>query len=73
MMGLFTRHQRTEQAQPTQDAIIAITSYESQCAWCNQEAGIEQGNGSHGICDYHSNLQYEQYQAARQSRTRGAR
>lgn len=71
-MGLFTRH-NTQTTQPIPDPIIAITSYESQCAWCNQDAGIDQGNGSHGICDYHSNLQYQQYQAARQSRKAGAR
>lgn len=26
----------------------------TSCAWCNQEAGIPQGEGSHGICDYHA-------------------
>jgi hypothetical protein len=31
------------------------------CAWCNDERGIPQGEGSHGICQRHSNYIYAEY------------
>lgn len=36
------------------------------CAWCLQEAGYPLGEGTHGICDYHAEDQYQRYRASRQ-------
>lgn len=37
----------------------------TDCAWCNAEAGREQGEGSHGICGEHAEAVYAAYAARR--------
>lgn len=37
-----------------------------ECAWCNEEQGKEQGNGSHGICSPHA-TKIRQAQAERKA------
>ncbi|HLG77067.1 MAG TPA: hypothetical protein VKV29_09605 [Chthonomonas sp.] len=37
----------------------------TDCAWCLAEQGLELGNGSHGICDYHSAQFWQAYQDRR--------
>ena len=39
-----------------------VTAY---CAWCLQEAGIDPGEGSHGICSRHAAQMYSSYRASR--------
>lgn len=39
----------------------------TSCAWCNQEEGKPQGDGSHGICQSHADAEYEKYKESRQS------
>lgn len=38
----------------TQAHTWALKPGSRDCAWCNDEAGLPQGNGSHGICRKHS-------------------
>jgi hypothetical protein len=38
------------------------------CAWCNEEAGRPQGEGSHTICDPHAEQVYLNYQASKQQK-----
>lgn len=40
-----------------------VASVSGDCAWCNQEAGIPQGEGSHGICVRHAEQQYNMLRA----------
>jgi hypothetical protein len=41
--------------------LSVMTSEEStDCAWCLTESGRELGNGSHGICEPHAELTYQQ-------------
>ena len=35
------------------------------CAWCLAEAGQDMGRGSHSICKYHAEEQYEKFRASR--------
>ncbi len=37
----------------------------TDCAWCLAERGLDLGNGSHGICDYHSAQFWQAYQDRR--------
>lgn len=55
-MGLFNlfNRQADEQTEVT-------TDWTTDCAWCLEEQGLEMGNGSHGICEDHSNQVRAQY------------
>jgi hypothetical protein len=35
------------------------------CAWCLASQGVPAGEGSHGICDYHSHMLLQQAQRRR--------
>lgn len=58
------------QTQTSSAQIIPDNLIETQCAWCNEENGEEQGEGSHGICDRHAEEQYSKYQESRAARRR---
>jgi hypothetical protein len=47
------------------EEVEAVGGWDTQCAWCLQEQGIDPGSGSHGICDYHSAQVYQAYRASR--------
>lgn len=47
------------------DTITPLIYLTPQCAWCNEEQGQPQGDGSHGICKHHAEEQYQQYKASR--------
>jgi len=62
MLGLGSSSQSNDR----QDQVLCLSQNgKPQCAWCNEEQGITQGNGSHGICENHAEEQYEQYKASR--------
>lgn len=45
----------------------------TSCAWCNDEAGIDQGKGSHGICKEHAEEVYNQIHKRREERNKKGR
>ncbi len=47
------------------DPIVKITVFSLQCAWCLEEQGIEQGEGSHGICNPHADVLLQAHKARR--------
>lgn len=47
------------------DGFPSVHPIDCGCAWCLVEAGQDLGEGSHGICAYHADIQYEQYRASR--------
>jgi len=51
----------------TESSDIATMANEisTDCAWCLSWQGIEFGEGSHGICEVHSEIQYIRYQLSR--------
>jgi hypothetical protein len=49
----------------TETSDPAADPNESDCAWCNQENGIDQGEESHGICATHAEQLYAVYQMRR--------
>lgn len=46
-------------------SVPIVASLPVQCAWCMVEAGIELGNGSHGICEAHATLLLTESRARR--------
>ena len=43
-----------------------MTSVDStDCAWCLHRNGQDLGEGSHGICEPHSEIEYARYQVSR--------
>jgi hypothetical protein len=55
MLGFGKRQEAVTTSQ--QDAPLSILTNESgsDCAWRQEEQGIDHGNGSHGICEAHNN------------------
>lgn len=67
-MSLFSRKARPAPATQEQDDTMLVTYLTTSCAWCNEEAGIPQGDGSHGICDEHAEQVRQQAAESRQRR-----
>jgi hypothetical protein len=68
MFGLFGKSDPTH-SNPTQESIhCPPIQQDLQCAWCNEEQGIPQGEGTHGICTPHAQEQYQRYRASRVAR-----
>ena len=41
---------------------VLTNDQDVDCAWCNEEQGIPQGNGSHGTCERCAHRVYAQWQ-----------
>lgn len=48
--------------------LVMADEEDPECAWCNEEQGKPQGNGSHGICKSHVKQIEMQYKAIKASR-----
>lgn len=67
-MNLLPPHavQQTDAAE--QSPTMLTNTSPVLCAWCLDEQGIPQGEGSHGICPDHAQTQYQLLQARRARR-----
>jgi len=65
MFGLFGKPDPTPSNDTQEILVCPPQEMPISCAWCNEEQGKPQGNGSHGICIPHAQQEYEKYRASR--------
>lgn len=67
-MGIFKR--AAQQPEPVVSTTLTTPEPPQAlpCAWCNDEKGLPQGNGSHGICERHGQALQAQFDACRGER-----
>lgn len=45
--------------------VLVMDDESTECAWCNEEQGIPQGNGSHGSCERCAHRVYARWQMSK--------